>query len=1386
MCVKCLPIFLFTCFSIFCHALYSQEKEYQFATVDIQQGLSSNQVNCIYKDAHGFMWVGTLSGLNRYDGYGFKIFRHDESDTATLLDDNIVGIFEGPSDKLWIKSQSSFNIYDQRTEKISRKPEYYFQSLGLPSDGFITILRNKDLYYFVYANAGVYEYQEGGRIRHIRESVLEDNSTNPINSAVLDSKGYCWLMRFNGIIEKLDLDQGRNLLRTAIFQKEDIGLQFGYAMVIDSDDDIWLYQRNTLAGVYELSPARNSIRHFSTTTSPALSSNAINGIGEDVHGQIWLVTDHGGVNIIDKDKNAIRHLVNSQVHKKSISDEALNAVYRDNQGIMWLGTSKKGINYFDENSNKFPHYHQSGPDDRRIPFEDINAFVEDKKGNLWIGTNGGGLIYFDRKAGTFTQYRHRNGDAASLTNDVIVALCLDRNDKLWIGTYLGGMDCFDGKTFRHYRHSANDPLSIADDRVFSIYEDSNGSLWIGTLNFGLDRLDREKDIFYHYNPSVPQTLHSPNVTSIMEDSRGNLWVCTAWGVDMLDKRSGRFVHYLTDNSKLSYNTVTGIREDHEGNIWIGTNRGLNVLQKGRNDFKTFYKKDGLADNTVLDILEDDQHFLWVSTKSGISKIEVLHTPENELSIRCINYNEYDGLQGREFNRYAALKLRSGELVFGGANGFNLFNPADVRNHNPQAPLVLTDFQLFNNSMKAGQIFQKHVILPQTITETQSLELCYDENDISLEFAALEFTHTSKTRYAYMLEGFNKDWIVTDGGDRKATYTNLDPGHYTFFVKATNNDGTWNEKGMVKLALTVLPPWWSTSWAYAGYVLLVLFALWLARRGIIRREKMRYALATERKEAQRMRELDMMKIKFFTNVSHEFRTPLSLILVPIEKMIGQVKDAELRDQFQLIQRNAKRLLNMVNQLLDFRKMEVNELKLHTTSGDIVAFIRDVCYAFTDLADKKHIQFQFNSLVKQLIMPFDQDKIERILFNLLSNAFKFTPEEGNVHVTLSQYYQGDDGFLEIKVKDSGIGIPVDKKPRIFDRFFQASLPENVLNQGSGIGLSITREFVEMHGGTIRVDSQQGVGSLFTVLLPIPARRDIPVTAGSVGLNPDLADEEAMEISGVTGRSPGVRSKKPVVLLVEDNDDFRFYLKDNLNAYFTILEASDGKDGWKKALSAHPDLVVSDISMPVMDGVELCRKLKTDPRTKHMPVILLTALEGEQQQLLALETGPNDYLTKPFNFEILYSKMKNLIQNQEAVKQTYQKQVEANPTDIQAEIPEDDFVQKVLGIIETNMSNAEFSVDHLRQELLLSRTSMYKKVLSVTGKTPIEFIRTIRLKRAAQLLEKSTHNVTEVAYMVGFNNPKYFARYFKEEFGILPSLYQSETRKKSTNNPGKSTDG
>jgi signal transduction histidine kinase/DNA-binding response OmpR family regulator len=919
-------------------------------------------------------------------------------------------------------------------------------------------------------------------------------------------------------------------------------------------------------------------------------------------------------------------------------------------------------------------------------------------------------------------------------------------------------------------------------------EDSQQRLWIGTFSSGMDRFDRASNKFVHYKPTGYHSVHCAYVCDLVEAKNGDIWIATSSGLDVLEKKTGDFSrHYFHNNAEpltsLSNDNTIAITEDSRGLIWVTTREGLDYYDPVNRVFTTLRKEDGLPDNIIVSIVEDRQHNLWVGTPNGLCHIIVDKDKQSgKLTFQFRNYNEPDGLQGREFNEYAAYATREGELIFGGANGFNMFMPQEISNVYYDPLLVITDLQMFNKSIGVGEKLNGHVILPQSIYETKQITLKYDENVFAIEFAALNFFSTSKLHYAYALEGFNNEWFIADDKTHKATYTNLDPGDYTFKVRTINENGTWSKEG-VFLKIKILPPFWRTPFAYVSYVLLFAASLYVARRMVLKRARAKFALEQERMEAQRLHDLDMMKIRFFTNVSHDFRTPLSLIITPLDKIIKNASEPAQKHQFQMIHRNARRLLNLVNQLLDFRKMEMQELKLNLAKGDIIHFIKNISYSFTDLAEKKNITFSYNSSIARFVTQFDHDKIERILFNLLSNAFKFTPGNGSVSVELSGKDIDDGKLLEIKVKDTGIGIPPEKHEKIFERFFQNDMPGNIVSQGSGIGLAITKEFVKLHNGSITVESETNKGSCFCLLLSLKS-----VESLSAEFTPD-SDERAIDMAPLydelnsnneqtpidaNAKSKDKVAKKPSVLIVEDNDDLRFYLKDNLKQYFSITEAANGKAGWQKALASHPDLIVSDINMPDMNGIELCRKIKGDKRTSFVPVILLTALTGEEQQLKGLETGASDYITKPFNFEILLSKIRNLLAQQETVKRTYQKHVNAGPSEIHIESAEEKFVQQVLEVIEKNIANPDFSVEELSRELYMSRVALYKKMLALTFKTPIEFIRSIRLQRAAQLLEKSKLTIAEIAYEVGFNDPKYFSRFFKAEFNMLPSTYQAEKRK------------
>jgi len=1348
--------------------LKAQHDQFQFSRLDVNNGLSHNWVTCITKDSKGFMWFGTLSGLNKYDGYKFKVFKHSISDTTSLNDDFIVSIAEGPDDKLWIGTRNGFNIYDPLTESFIRNTSSYLKSIDIP-DANITAVKKDRVgnYWFIHSVYGVYRYDPKTRktthIAHIPGDP-DSVSSNTICDVSLDSKNNIWLIYYRGALECLNPETNKVIYRSDAISKNYAFSNLPFKLFIDNKDDFWAYVPTYSSGVYYLSADRAVFRHIGKGEGPdKLSTDVIWGIIQDDKDRIWIATDHGGIGVLDKSTFKFNVLMNHEDDNKSLSQNSIISLYKDDTGIIWIGTHKRGISYYHEDIIKFPLYAHHLSDARSLPFNDINKFIEDKYGNLWLGTNGGGLIYFDRKNGTFKSYLHDKTNSNSLCNNVIVSMCLDHEQKLWIGTYFGGLDCFDGKTFIHYKHNDAVPGSISEDRVWSILEDSDNNLWVGTLAGGLNLFNRQTQTFTHYRREQPNSIHSNYISGLCEDRQKNLWVVTYYGIDVLIKKTNSFIHYIhsdNDPNTLINNNTNTVFQDSRGLMWISTREGISIFNPATAKFTNIIKEDGLPDNTSLDFLEDDAHNMWVSTLNGLCNI-IVSGPNNALKFRFINYNETDGLQGREFSIYASCKTRAGELIFGGGDGFNIFKPSNIHVNTMPPDLVFTDFQVFNKSLNVGDKVNGHVILTRSITSSKEVTLKHDENVFSIGFASLNYFNPDKVKLQYQMEGFNKHWIDADRALQSATYTNLDAGDYTFKVRTANAPG--NE---ITLRVHILPPFWKTTYAYVLYAMIFIGGLLLIRKRGIQKIRTQFELEKEREEAKRMHELDLMKIKFFTNVSHEFRTPLSLIMAPIDKVLKQIKETEIKTQLEFANRNARRLLNLVNQLLDFRKMEFQELKLHVNPGEIISFIKDIADSFIDIAEKKNISFIFDTETDELNCEFDQDKIERILFNLLSNAFKFTPNGGHVSLLINSFETANpfECNLEIKVIDTGIGIPAEKKDKIFEPFFQNDIPGSMVNQGSGIGLSITKEFVRLYNGSITIDSELNEGSCFTVTIPLKVS---PVK--KVGIKVDLTHAGQLHSPAEKPHedNQGI-SKKPTLLIVEDNYDFRFYIKDNLKHAFNIIEAVDGREGWQKTLASHPNLVVSDISMPEMDGIELCMKIKHDPRTTHIPVILLTALIGEDQQLKGLETGANDYLTKPFNFEILLSKIKNILAQQENMRKTYQKQVEVKPTEELIDSPEEVFLQKLLRLIEENINNPNFSVEELSSEMFVSRYTLYKKILALTGKTPNEFIRHIRLKRAAQLLENGYLTISQICYKVGFKSQKYFVKAFKSEYNVSPSNY------------------
>ncbi|MCB0569227.1 MAG: response regulator [Phaeodactylibacter sp.] len=1350
--------------------LFSQTEQYRFSHLTIDEGLSNNQVNCIYKDRFGFMWFGTMSGLNRFDGYHFRVFRNDPRDTFSIGDNYVLNLFEDHQGRLWADTRSGLNVFDPRSEKFYRYPQQWLDSLGLSGEAITKAYQSPDgHFWYLTSKNGIYEHRPGeDRLAHYLYRPQQDGpiSSKSISDVREGPSGNLWAIHNNGLLVKLNRETGKAVYRNEYLYKKFKGRYLAYTLSVDSDGDVWAFASNDALGGYMLDVSNNEMLYFSTQSEQyRLNSNVVSGVVQDKNGHLWITTDGGGINVFDKKARSIKVVEHEQEERPSLSQNSITAVYQDEAGTIWIGTYKKGINYYHEAINKIRlvKYKSASP---ALPnCDDVNCFAEDAKGNLWIGTNGCGLLYFDRANDRFTHYLNDPGKANSLSSNVIVSLCIDHEQMLWIGTYYGGLQRFDGTNFHYYKNDPGNAHSLSDNRVWAIHEDAGNGLWVGTLGGGLELLDRKSNSFVHHRLGELSGVNSDFIFSLSEDRSGNMWVGTSNGVDVRLHDANRVVHYEHvphDLTSLSNNNVIVVFNDSRGLSWVGTREGLNVFDPKKQAFTSFRMEDGLPDNTIQGIVEAPDGTLWISTQKGVSKMAV-RQKENGGGYygEFTNFDMSDGLQGTAFNENAAFLTSRGELVFGGANGFNIFYPKDLTaNTSAESVPVLTDLQVFNKSIRPGDKLNNRALLNNTISQAREITLKHHENIFSLEFSSLDYLPMKKNKFAIKLEGFHEDWMVLNNESRRANFTNLDPGVYYFKVKAMQNDGAWG-KETPPLKITVLPPFWQTPLAFLVYILLVVGALYLARQYILERERMKHRIATEYLEAQRVHEMDLMKIKFFTNTSHEFRTPLSLIISPLEAILNKPREESEKKQLAIVHRNAKRLLTLVNQLLDFRKMEAGKFTYMPRYCDMAGVIREVSDSFSDLAEKKNIRYSTSLEFEQLLMFFDRDKFEKILFNLLYNAFKFTPEKGEVSVLGALAEKEGQPFLSLEIKDTGIGISFDKQDKVFERFFQNDTGGNLVSQGSGIGLSIAKEFAEMHGGKISLASEPGKGSTFSVLIPVK------VAEGRTDSVAEAEESHATDLISITTGSSDVL-KKPQVLIVEDNEDFRFYLKENLKSYYHILEAENGAQGWRQALKHIPDLIVTDIMMPLLNGIELCKKAKSDNRTAHIPIILLSARNDEEQVQEGFETGADDYIIKPFNFEILHARIKNLIASRAAIRQIVQKRVEVTPDEMDVPSPELLLVRRATEMVENHFENTSYSVQDLSRGLGMSRVGLYKRLVAITGKTPTKFIRLIRLKKAAQLLEKSNMTVSEVAYTVGFGSPKQFSKYFKQEFDLLPSVY------------------
>lgn len=1334
-------------------SLFAME-EILFNHLGVKDGLSSNEITCILKDQKGFMWFGTTSGLNRFDGYEFSSYKPGDIDSF-FVEEGISDLVETADGKIWITYyDGKIGVYEPSIDCFVPQEEV-LDSLRLESlPARIFTDRDKRLYYTTYDN-GFYRYDPSqGKV-----------SLYPLDKAeggvcgIGDVNDRLYVIHTSGKIQGIDKASGKSVFQddylTAYAKAQP------FYMFADSEGELWLFLNPGHSdGVFRLNPKTSVWKHYTTSTPIALSSSMVRDVREDMNGNIWIATDHGGINILDKTKEKMRYLKNNPFDLKSLGQNSVVCLYRDDTDIMWAGTYKNGVSYYHESIFKFQTVRYPLLQTLDASNNDYNCVVEDPTGDLWVGTSGNGLLRYNRKTGEYTRYRAGKESENKISGDVVISMTKDLNGNLWIGTYMEGLTCFDGKRFKHYRDIPGSKDGLSSNSVYSLYADTKNRLWIGTLDGGLDCLDLSTGEWMYYRAGDKHNaIHTDIVYSLSGDSKGDIFVGTSSGVNWIEPETGKVSSFdgTKDGSfRFKDRIINVVFSDSRQLLWIGSNHGLHIYDPLNDRIYQLNQSTGLPDNSIMSILEDEYHTVWVGTKNGLLNIAPSRNANNEYQFNWNSYDESEGVQGRVFNVNSAVRLASGELAFGGTNGLTFVNPSHIRYNSYSPPAVITGLTVNNVPV---------------VPRGNRLTLEYGERNFTFNISSCCYFLPLKNKYAFKMEGFDPDWTTVDAKGRRVTYTNLNPGTYTFQVKARNNDGVWS-KEITSLEITILPPFWATGWAIALYLIIGLLFAYGIMWFILRIQQKKMEQEKEKAIVRKQHEVDEMKLRFFTNVSHEFRTPLTLILTPLEKLMKTEENAETKQILRLIYRNADRLLKLVNQLLDFRKIDVQGDTLVLSTGDIVPFVRDVAYSFKELSEQKHIRFSFSSVFTSLPMRFDTDKVFKIVSNLLSNAFKFTPEGGMITVTLSLLpdKEGRNKLL-IEVSDSGIGIPADKQEAIFDRFYQVSSSDkgNPV-MGTGIGLHLCREFVRMHQGSIAIKSQLGVGSTFTVTLPV-----IPQDHQDIISSPDEGEENEKRVSLVettpeTADTGAVKTSESTLLVVDDNADFLEFMRLSLSSAYSVLTAVDGEDAWKLIPEELPDMVISDVMMPITDGITLCRRIKGDIRTSHIPVILLTAKSAKDSQLVGLEAGADDYISKPFNMEMLLLKVRHLIEMKKKMQKAFMQSSTMGIalTEVQASSMDEELMRKAIGYIEEQIANPELSVERLSREMGMSRVNFYKKCLSITGKTPVELIRTVRLKRAAQLLEKSQMRVNEVALECGFNDVKLFRKYFKDEFGRLPSDY------------------
>ncbi|WP_270653109.1 hybrid sensor histidine kinase/response regulator transcription factor [Phocaeicola plebeius] len=1306
---------------------------FPFRHIGIRDGLPDNYVKNVFGIPDGRLGVRTTSLLSFYDGKNFTNYPLWKAPVYGIDQESVIPLQYLDADgRIWLKEKGNLKIFDlDKGEFI--QPDTLLAGWGVKEKISNVFIDSSLHVWLVTASQRVLLYDTKN---HQLQTIGEDRHFLNGNGTLMAVESYgnvSWMLHESGLLRAYDRNQKKFIRQETFLLNRLKSDQQVLIRMLDSGD-FWIAW-NEGAGFYMC--ATHEWKEVDLQSSEYI---CINSCDVDLSGNLFIGTTGHGVYFIDKYNFSVMSSdpLGNSLKRPNLTN--VHSVYVDKKsGTFWVGLFNQGLAYFHPSMNNFILY-----DSNRLKGnwanEDVLCMLEMEDASLLLGTDQGLYQLSSDRKSVSCPYKELS------TQSFRVAF-RDRKGRIWLGTYPEGLYCINqGKLF-HYKFPARKGMEV--NAIRAIVEDEQENLWVSVVG-GVGLFDPHTGELKLLRDRYPELAQFRIANALILEPSGRLVVGADNGIYFYDiKKDSLYIPgHIKGNDPfqiLAGEKYNCMLNDSRGLLWMGTQYGIKVLSP---DWKidVLGEEHGFENLTIQGMQEDYNNEVWIATINALYKVSVAKEDgQNEYTVVCLDRNhsrEWDDLY-----EFCSMRTRKGEICFGRMDGFYLFSPENVVFTPCAISPLFTGFRLFNESVSCGEEYHGRVLFTQSIDKVRSVTLNYDENFLTFDFSSLNFVNPSQTYFRYRLEGADKKWneITSNKGQGSVVYNNLLPGEYTFRVMSAGNDHVWSPESVFHVSIR--PPFWTTAWAFVLYFLCLIGAAILGVRYMYRKNNQKLIRLKEQQAAKQKEELNQLKFRFFTNISHELRTPLTLILTPLEVLRKKVTDEQVLRQLDMVYKNAQELYTLVNQLLDFRKMEMRMEKLHLTAGDLEEFISTLYANFQPFAKEKKLDFRLALSSAHWYMNFDHEKLHRILNNLLSNAFKFTPEGGTVTLSLSEEHIEGRLFANITVADTGIGMSAEALEHIFERFYQVQHADDS-KVGSGIGLHLVKEYVQLHEGSIQVESQFGKGAVFIVRIPMD-----------------------LKISEEASPAPIPLDNRKKLLIVEDNQDFRHFLKEQLSETYQVIDAPDGEEGEKLAIEQNPDLIISDIMMPKIDGLELCRRVKHNVQTSHIPVILLTARSGDEAKISGYAVGADSYISKPFSFDVLLVRIKQLIEQQEGRKKEFRKTLRVNPSRITITSIDEQLIQKALKLIEEHIDNSEYNVEQLSADMGMSRMNLYRKLQAITGQTPTEFIRTIRLKRAAQLLQDGKLNVSEVADRVGFSSSSYFTKCFKEQFGVLPTQY-SET--------------